>query len=62
MKERLRMSERVIVDSNRHPLNHFRGRVVGIRGEIEEGNAWILVFIPVKNQSFLIPETYLKKE
>lgn len=62
MENRINIHEKVIVVSDKHPLRYFRGRVVGIRGVIEEGNNWILVFIPNKGRSYLIPESYLGKE
>jgi len=62
MENRINVHEKVIVISDKHPLKNFRGRVVGIRGIIEEGNNWILVFFPRKGKNFLIPENYLAKE
>jgi hypothetical protein len=62
MENRINIHEKVVVVSEKHPLRYFRGRVVSIKGEIEEGNNWILVFIPNKGKNFLIPENYLQKE
>jgi hypothetical protein len=59
--DRIQFGDKVIVDSNRHPLYHHKGKVVGIRGQIEEGNNWILVYFPNRADSKLIPENYLKK-
>ncbi len=59
--DRINFGDMVVVESDRHPLYHFKGRVVGIRGTIEEENNWILVYFPNKERSLLVPECYLKK-
>jgi len=62
VENRINIHEKVIVINDKHPLKNFRGKVIGIRGVIEEGNNWILVYFPKKERSFLVPENYLKKE
>ena len=49
----------IIVNEKRHPLNGCRGKVVGRRGTRGQDDMWILVYVPSRMRSYLIPQSLL---
>jgi hypothetical protein len=49
----------IIVNNRRHPLNGCKGKVVGRRGACGKDDMWILVYVPSRMRSFLIPQSLL---
>jgi len=60
--ERMKLQDNIKVNRRNHPMYGCRGKVVGIRGEIEQDNSWLLVYFPSHQRSFLIPENYVLRE
>jgi hypothetical protein len=60
--ERIKLHDKIKVNRSNHPMYGLRGKVVGIRGEIEPGNFWLLIYFPSHQRSFLVPEIYVEKE
>jgi hypothetical protein len=52
----------VLVAEPRHPLHGLCGKIVGRRGARPPDDTWILVYVPARMRSFLIPESFLKPE
>ena len=49
----------IVVNNKRHPLNGCRGKVVGRRGACGKEDTWILVYVPARMRSYLIPQSLL---
>jgi hypothetical protein len=49
----------IIVNNRRHPLNGCKGKVVGRRGACGKDDTWILVYVPSRMRSYLIPQSLL---
>ncbi len=58
----MELGDLVVVDHERHPLNGCKGKVVGRRGSRGEEDTWILVYVPARMRSFLIPQSILKPD
>jgi hypothetical protein len=58
----MELGELVLVDHPRHPLCGCVGKVIGRRGEMVPGDLWILVYIPARMRSYLIPQSMLKAD
>lgn len=56
------LGDLVLVDHPRHPLNGCQGKVVGRRGLRVPDDLWMLVYVPSRMRSFLIPLSMLKME
>ncbi|MGV8081529.1 MAG: hypothetical protein AB2L22_15900 [Syntrophales bacterium] len=56
------LGDLVLVDHPRHPLNGCQGKVVGRRGLRAPDDLWMLVYVPSRMRSFLIPRSMLKME
>jgi hypothetical protein len=54
--------EFVFVAEPRHPLHGLCGKIVGRRGARPPDDTWILVYLPARMRSFLIPESFLKPD
>lgn len=52
----------VLVSESRHPLHGLSGKVVGRRGARPPDDTWILVYMPARMRSYLIPESFLKAD
>ncbi len=50
----------VVIDHPRHPLCGCVGKIIGKRGERAPGDIWMLVYVPSRMRSYLIPESMLK--
>jgi hypothetical protein len=49
----------IVVNHRRHPLNGCKGKVVGRRGACGKDDTWILVYVPSRMRSYLIPQSLL---
>ncbi len=58
----MELGDLVLVDHPRHPLCGCVGKIVGRRGEMAPGDLWILVYIPARMRSYLIPQSMLKAD
>ncbi len=47
------------VSYERHHLNGCRGKVVGIRGKHGDNDVWILLYVPARGKSYLVPASML---
>jgi len=56
------LGDLVLVAEPRHPLHGFVGKIVGKRGTRPPDDTWILVYLPARMRSFLIPESFLKPD
>jgi len=56
----MNLGDVVLVDHPRHPLNGCHGHVVGRRGLRVPDDVWMLVYVPSRMRSFLIPQSMLK--
>ena len=58
----MEVGDLVLVADRRHPLNGFAGKVIGRRGARSPDDTWILVYLPARMRSYLIPESFLKPD
>jgi hypothetical protein len=56
----MELGDLVLVHSRRHPLCGCVGKIVGRRGEMVPGDPWMLVYVPSRMRSYLIPQSMLK--
>jgi len=56
------LGDLVLVAEPRHPLHGCVGKIVGKRGSRPPDDMWILVYLPARMRSFLIPESFLKPD
>jgi len=56
------LGDLVLVAEPRHPLHGCVGKIVGKRGSRPPDDTWILVYLPARMRSFLIPESFLKPD
>ncbi len=56
------LGDLVLVNDPRHPLNGLQGKIVGRRGLRVPDDLWMLVYVPSRMRSFLIPQSMLKME
>ncbi|MBP9021058.1 MAG: hypothetical protein KBG01_05970 [Syntrophobacterales bacterium] len=58
----MELGDLVLVIDRRHPLLGCVGKVVGKRGEMRPGDPWLLVYVPSRMRSYLIPQSMLKTD
>ncbi len=58
----MELGDLVLVDDRRHPLCGCVGKVIGRRGEMAPGDFWLLVYIPARMRSYLIPQSMLRAD
>jgi len=51
------LGDLVAIDSPRHPLKGFSGRIVGRRGERAPGDIWLLIYVQDRARSYLVPRS-----
>jgi hypothetical protein len=56
------LGDHVLVNDPRHPLNGLQGKIVGRRGLRVPDDLWLLVYVPSRMRSFLIPQSMLTME
>jgi len=59
MEGTMDLGDLVLVNHPRHPLCGCVGKIIGKRGERAPGDLWMLVYIPSRMRSYLIPESLL---
>ncbi len=55
----MELGDLVLVNHPRHPLCGCVGKIVGKRGAAAPGDLWLLVYVPSRMRSYLIPESML---
>lgn len=58
----MELGDMVFVADPRHPLCGCVGKVVGKRGAKPPDDTWMLVYLPARMRSYLIPESFLKPD
>lgn len=58
----MELGELVLVADPRHPLHGCVGKIVGKRGTRPPDDNWILVYLPARMRSYLIPESFLRPD
>ncbi|HPC03780.1 MAG TPA: hypothetical protein PKY58_03960 [Syntrophales bacterium] len=56
----MELGDLVAIDSPRHPLKGFSGRIVGRRGERSPGDFWLLIYVRDRARSYLVPESMVR--
>ncbi len=58
----MELGDLVLVSDPRHPLCGCVGKIVGRRGLMAPGDPWMLVYVPSRMRSYLIPQSMLKAD
>lgn len=58
----MEVGELVLVAERRHPLHGCVGKIIGRRGARPPDDTWILVYLPARMRSYLIPESFLQPD
>jgi hypothetical protein len=59
MEHEMDLGDLVLINHPRHPLCGCVGKIIGKRGERTPGDMWMLVYVPSRMRSYLIPESVL---
>jgi hypothetical protein len=59
MENEMDLGDLVLINHPRHPLCGCVGKIIGKRGERTPGDIWMLVYVPSRMRSYLIPESVL---
>jgi len=56
----MKIGDRVVVIETKHHLSGLEGSLIGFRGARPPDDTWLLIFIDMRNRSFLIPRSMVK--
>ena len=56
----MKIGDRVVVCETKHHLFGLQGSLIGFRGARPPDDTWLLIFIDMRNRSFLIPRSMVK--
>jgi len=59
MDSEMDVGDLVLVSHPQHPLCGCVGKIIGKRGERAPGDVWMLVYVPSRMRSYLIPESVM---